>query len=211
MKKMKNLLLTSLLIVFATWIMPAQNEFGIKAGLSSYDLAEQHFSNSSELNLAVKNSRYGFHAGVYGRLRIGFLNIQPEIIFNSSSAHFSLNEYTQSDTFNQLFSSNYREIDIPVLIMLTPSIFKIYAGPVGHYFLNSVSDISSKSKIKEEFKKLSYGYQIGGGITLNKLTIDLRYEGNFSNRYKLLTLGVEDFLFHKSPSRILLSVWLKLF
>lgn len=207
---MKNLLITILLITLTSTILTGQIEFGLKAGLSSYDLAEHKFVNTSELNLAVKNSRYGFHAGIYGRIGIGFLFVQPEVLFNSSSANLTLTEYTQGDTLRQLFSSKYREIDIPVLIMLSPSIFKIYAGPVGHYFLNSVTDINSKSKIREEFKKLSYGYQFGGGITLDKFTIDLRYEGNFGNRYNSIELGGEDFVFDKSPSRIMLSVWLKL-
>ena len=106
--------------------------------------------------------------------------IQPEIIFNSNRVSYKLDDLTIADTIEEIRTTRYQNIDVPVLLMVTPSIFKIYAGPVGHYFLNSISDIDDKYKIKEEFEKLRYGYQLGAGITFKGLTVDVRYEGNFS-------------------------------
>lgn len=208
---MKQLFLILILGVIATGVVKSQNEFGFKAGLSSYDLADRNIGSTSDLKLSLKDSKYGFHAGIYGRIGLMGVYIQPEVLFNSNRVSYKLNDLTSADTIEQIRTSRYQNIDIPVLLMLTPSIFKIYGGPVGHYFLNSVSDIDDKYKIKEEFKKIRYGYQLGAGFTIKGLTLDFRYEGNFSKYYKTFVIDGKEFNADDSPSRIIFSLWFSLF
>ena len=208
---MKKLFLILTIGFTASFAVYSQNEFGFKAGLSSYDLAERHIANTSDIKFGLKDSKFGFHAGIYGRLGLAGIYLQPEILFNSNTVSYKLSDLTSADTIEQIRTSRYQNIDIPVLLMLTPSIFKIYAGPVGHYFLNKVSDIDSKYEIKEEIKNLRYGYQLGAGLTIKGLTIDFRYEGNFSKHYKTFLIDGKEFKSDDSPSRILLSLWFSLF
>ena len=207
---MKQLILLSIICFACQNIMSAQNAFGIKAGLSSYDLANSHIASTSDIKFGLKNSKYGFHAGIYGRLGILGVYLQPEILFNSNSVNYKLSDLTTADTIEHIRTSKYQNIDIPVLIMITPSIFKLYAGPVGHYFLNSVSDIDRKFDIKEEVKKLRFGYQFGAGISFSGLTLDFRYEGNFSKQYKTFIIDGQEFKSDDAPSRVLISLWFNL-
>ncbi|MBK7094280.1 MAG: outer membrane beta-barrel protein [Saprospiraceae bacterium] len=148
---------------------------------------------------------------MYGRLGLLGIYLQPEILFNSNTVSYKLSDLTSADTIEQIRTSRYQNIDIPVLLMLTPSIFKIYGGPVGPLFSNSVSDIDNKYEIKEEFKNLRYGYQLGAGLTIKGLTVDFRYEGNFSKNYKTFVIDGKEFKSDDSPSRILLSLWFSIF
>jgi hypothetical protein len=208
---MKQLFLILIIWLTVSVVVNCQNEFGFKGGLSSYDLANRNIGSTSDLKFSLKDSKYGFHAGIYGRIGLMGIYIQPEVLFNSNSISYKLNDLTSADTIEQIRTSKYQNIDIPVLLMLTPSIFKIYGGPVGHYFLNSVSDIDNKYKIKEEFKKMRYGYQLGAGFTIKGLTIDFRYEGNLSKYYKTFIIDGKEFNADDSPSRILISLWFSLF
>jgi hypothetical protein len=208
---MKRILLLSLIWLLLSFAINAQSEFGFKAGLSSYDLTARHIGSTSDLKLSLKDSQYGFHAGIYGRLGLLGIHIQPEIIFNSNRVSYKLDNLTFADTIEDIRTTRYQNIDVPVLLMVTPSIFKIYAGPVGHYFLNSISDIDDKYKIKEEFEKFRYGYQLGAGITFKGLTVDVRYEGNFSKYQKTFIIDGQEFNSDESPSRIIMSVWFSLF
>ena len=65
-------------------------------------------------------------------------------------------------------------------------------------------------KIKEEFKNLTYGYQLGAGVTFSGLTIDVRYEGNFSKSIKSFNIDGKTYEIDDSPSRVIFSLWFKL-
>lgn len=207
---MKNIILVGLICTGFLINMYSQNEFGIKAGLSSYDLANRSIASTSDLKLSLKESNYGFHAGVYGRLGLFGIYLQPEVVFNSSTFSYDLNDLTTADSIEDIRTSKYQNIDVPVLVIITPSIFKLYGGPVGHYFLNSISDLKKNNNIKEEIEKFRFGYQFGAGITLKGLTIDVRYEGNFIKYYKTFTIDGVQYKADDSPSRILVSLWFAL-
>ena len=188
----------------------SQSEFGIKIGMSTYDIPKDNITNSSDLKLSIKSASYGFQAGVYGRLGILGINIQPEILFNSNTYNYKISNLNNVDSLGQIRSTKYQNLDIPVMIMFSPAFFKVYAGPVGHYFINNISDFKDTDKIKEEFKNLTYGYQLGAGVTFSGLTIDVRYEGNFSKSIKSFNIDGKTYEIDDSPSRVIFSLWFKL-
>jgi hypothetical protein len=188
----------------------AQSEFGIKVGMSTYDIPKDDIQNSSDLKLSIKSASYGFQAGVYGRLGILGINIQPEILFNSNTYTYKLSNLNNVDSLDQIRSTKYQNLDIPVMVMFTPAFFKLYAGPVGHYHINNISDFKDKDNIKEVFKNLTYGYQLGAGITFSGLTFDVRYEGNISKSIKTFKIDGKTYDIDDSPSRVIFSLWFKL-
>ncbi len=199
-----------LLVVFSINYGISQNEFGIKLGMSSYDIPKDNINNQQDLKISIKDASYGFQAGVYGRIGLLGLYVQPEILFNSNSYNYKLHNLGNADSLDQIRTSKYQNLDIPVMLMITPAFLKIYGGPVGHYHINSISDFTEKDKIKEEYKKITYGYQFGAGITLSGLTIDVRYEGNFGKNIKSFKIDGQEFLVDDSPSRVIFSLWFKL-
>jgi len=207
MKKFLFILLS--LLYFSNNVL-AQNEFGLKFGLSSYDLPKNKSLTADNIKLSIQDASYGFQAGVYGRIGLLGLYIQPEVLFNSNSVNFKIDDLNNLDTLNQIRTSSYKSLDIPVLFMITPSILKIYTGPVAHYLIDDISDFTKKDKLEEMFENLTYGYQLGVAASLGSLTIDVRYEGSFNKRIKTFIIDNQEFHLDDSPSRFIFSLWFRL-
>jgi opacity protein-like surface antigen len=179
MKKLLAILFTVLIALPAF----SQLNFGIKAGLSttSITMADAKSITSGGTTYTIdklKGANYGIHFGVFGRLNISKLYIQPELLFATRS-----NEYNLSKV-NSLVDSisvvqNFNKLDIPVMIGLKFGAVRINAGPVGSLRLSSPKDLVNDPDFKAMYASMTFGYQAGVGIDiLKKLTIDLRYEGS---------------------------------
>ncbi len=204
---MKKLLILIFAIVFISRVAYSQTEMGLKIGLSSYDLPKDNYTDSKDIKLSIEDASYGFQFGMYARIGLLGFYIQPEIDFNSNRVQYRIHDLDNVDTLNSIRTSTYRNIDIPVLFMVNPSIFRFYAGPVGHYLIDDVSDFTRKDKIKEILNNLKYGYQAGVGISLKRITLDLRYEGSISKRVKTFEIDGKEFSLDDSNSRYIFSIW----
>lgn len=207
---MKKTLFVLFTFFFITNLSFSQNEIGLKFGLSSYDFSTNQNITTSKIKLAIDNASYGFQAGIYARIGLFGFYLQPELDFNSNTINYRIKNLNNLDSLNQIRTSSYKNIDVPVLFMITPSIFKIYAGPVGHYLINDVSDFLKKDKIKEMAKNLKYGYQLGLGVSINSLTLDVRYEGNFYKNIKSFEIDGKEYYLDDSKSRFIFSIWFRL-
>jgi hypothetical protein len=209
---MKKIWIPLFIIFLSSSFINSQSQIGIKLGLSSYDLPMDAIDlNNEELQLSVENANYGVHFGAYVRIGLLGFYIQPELNFNSNSVDYRIQDFDATEgTVDEIRTAHYQNIDIPVLIMFNPSIFRLFAGPVGHYFLDSSSELKSIKGLKEEFKTLTYGYHAGVGIQIGSLGIDLRYEGNFTKFGNQITLEGQPFEFSTTPSRIIASLAFKL-
>ncbi|MEZ4907103.1 MAG: outer membrane beta-barrel protein [Saprospiraceae bacterium] len=205
----KLLFIIGLFLIFSGYTF-GQISFGIKGGVSSYDMEYKNLLSSSKISGEFKNSHYGVHAGIWARFGLLGLKIQPEIQFNSNNVNFEYTDLENPSNASQIINTSYRNLDFPVLAGIKISFLNIYAGPVGHYFLKDLSEFESGYDIKQEFKTFTYGYQLGGGITIKRLTFDLRYEGGISNDNGKLIYGNQEFILANSPSRLLFSLMLRI-
>ncbi len=146
-------------------ISPIPVKFGVKAGVN---FPGEKISNTSE---ALSNFSFGnefsYHVGVMARVNLGFIGVQPEILY-------SMDRFTNS-TYGDM---NMASVDFPVLAnwSLIPSLLRINAGPVFH--------LSSKMAFKDRDAEVSMsrpavGYAVGAAVSLWKLEVDFRYCGDF--------------------------------
>jgi hypothetical protein len=208
---MKKIVLPILLTILTIPLIYGQNGIGVKLGVSSYNLPDDVLElEGKDLQISVENADYGIHFGIYGRIGLLGFHLQPEVNFNSNTVEYRLNELGSEGTVGEIRKEHYQNIDIPLLIMISPSIFRLYLGPVGHYFLHSTSELNNVDGLKQEFKTLKYGYQAGFGIELTGIGVDVRYEGNLSKFGDHITIDGNHYEFDSSPSRWLFSVTFKL-
>ena len=204
---MKKAILFLSAAVFAISLQ-AQVKFGIRGGLSTTQLNEEKISLSNgsfeTLGLAIKDADYGVHLGVFLQGKIGAFVIQPEVLFNSSSVNFRVDGSGQS--FDQVFKEKYQFIDIPVLLGAKFGPLRLNAGPVGHIFVNSSSDLLQFDQYKQHFETLTLGWQGGIGLDIWSLLIDLRYEGNFNKFGDHIQFGGNQYQFSQTPGRFIASV-----
>ncbi len=207
---MKKFIVILVVIMFSVKANYAQGELGVKVGVSSYDFSGKNLINKEELRLSIYNASYGFEFGMYGRIGILGLNVQPELTFRSNTVNYHLQDFSNVSTIDKITSATYNRIDVPVLLMANAAFFKFYLGPVGQYEFDYIKSLLSKQKKTSIENKFYIGYQLGLGISLNGLTLDLRYESNFSDYTDSFQLGGKQYNVSNRPSRYILSLWFKI-
>lgn len=186
----------------------AQVRFGLRLGLSTSQLEAEDFNiiqNGSErFTLALKDAQYGVHGGIVIQAEIGNVILQPEVLFNSNSAKFTLNDFQNPGEVAR--EEKYQYLDIPVMLGYRLAFLRLHAGPVGHIFLNSTSNITDVDGFKEDFEGLTLGWQGGLGLDIGPIAVDLRYEGNFNKFGDHISFGGEEYAFSQSPARFIAAV-----
>ncbi len=189
-------------------------KFGVCAGLSSSSV---HFSDvtnvisgTTKYNIVASNARVGFHFGLFGRIKIANVFIQPELLFTSSGGQVKVTDVTDpANTTSVLKNQTFNKIDIPVLAGLKFGPARIEAGPVASFMLSQKADFLDAAAYKADFKKATIGYQAGVGLDFFKtITIDLKYEGSLSKIGNGITVGNTSYPFDSRNSQFILSLGL---
>ena len=206
---MKKVIL-SLLLCSSFYMAQAQFDLGIKVGLSTTNLAPSDLNllsqNGSEsLRLALDNANYGIHAGLVIRGQFNKFLFQPEILFNSNSVDFRTTDLANGG-ISELRNEKYQYLDIPVLFGAKLGPLRLLTGPVGHYFINSSSELTDFENYDQRFEEFTYGWIGGIGLDIWNLMLDFRYEGNFSKFGNHIVFAGEEYEFDDAPARFLFSL-----
>jgi opacity protein-like surface antigen len=209
--KLKKFIMKKLLVILlaAFVALPAfsQLRLGVKAGVSTTSISmadAKSITSGSTTYLVdkVKGANYGIHGGLFIRLNIKNLYIQPEVLLASRS-----NEYTLSKV-NSLIDSvsvkqNFSKLSIPVMVGLKLGPLRLNAGPTASLPIGSPSELIKDPDFKTMYSKMTFGYQAGVGLDIfKKLTLDLRYEGSLQKyQNKIGSVALDD-----RPNAFLLSV-----
>lgn len=192
----KTLLIAAFALFSATAFAQSGSGFGLKGGLNYngngkyFDSAQDAFENPD------RNT--GYHIGFYGKLgnRIYF---RPELVYSSTKS-----QYDGGDL-------KLNKIDVPALVgvkVIGP--LHVFAGPAFQYILNSKFDGVSINNIENDF---TVGLNLGVGVNLGKLGVDLRYErGLSSNEINFINsnvVNVNDRL-DTRPDQLIVSLSIKL-
>jgi len=151
---------------------------------------------------------YGFHGGLFVRLKITKLFIQPELLFSTRTNEYKITDM-QTTNMNDV-KQKFSKIDIPVMVGVKLGPARINAGPVGSFLINTPEELIDNPDIEAIYGRMSFGYQAGVGVDIiNKLTVDLRYEGSLK-KYQTqienaagISVNLDD-----RPNAILLSLGL---
>ncbi len=208
-----RIILTSIILILLTSSISAQNlgfKFGIKAGFSQtdYGIKELHIQSTDDFKMAIEDSRVGYHGGITLQLRIRKFILQPEVIFNTINVNYKLTGIFSGTIDTILAKETLQDLDIPIMLGFKSGILRLNAGPVGHLYLDSSSDLFKVSGYSEQFDKIKWGWQAGLGLDIWKFTIDLRYEGNFSKFGDHIRFGGKSYSFSDRPQRLIASLGL---
>lgn len=171
-----------ILVVFLALPAFSQLKFGIKAGVSTNSLTmddiKQITSGTTTYSVQrLEEAKYGFHGGVFMRVKLLALYVQPELLFASKSSAYTVKNVTAGTTKEVVQSMN--KLDIPVMVGLKFGPVRLNAGPAGSLLIGTPKELIDDASFKSTYAKMSIGYQAGVGLDiLKKLTIDLRYEGS---------------------------------
>lgn len=193
--------------------------FGVKGGVSSSnvkfdktDLEVPTASDIKKFRVEQGDSKLGLHFGVFGRIQIMGLFIQPEVLFTQTKGEVVINDLTTSNAVSSIAKQKFNKFDIPVMVGWKFGPARVGLGPVASFVVGESDGLKDKIKefndtVKNDFKGATFGYQIGVGLDILKFaTIDLKYEGNLSKLGNGLNIGGNDFKFDQRNPQFIASI-----
>lgn len=193
---MKKSLLIVVFSLFAAMQTQAQVfSIGPKFGVSQGDVRVTDGFQGEE-------SKIGYHVGAFARINLPVIFLQPEVLYTNTGGSFRDNTFNYDVTFNRL--------DVPLMVGVNlGSLFRIQAGPVATYLLDSkISSSNTQQNTmippREDF---TFGYQAGVGVDIGSLVVDLKYEGGLTNSVSSYTQLPTD----QRQNQLILSLGFRLF
>ncbi len=127
----KRIALVSILFI-ASFMLNAQNDFGIKGGLSYNSNGElKEFKNETESIIDNKGAdKSGYNIGFYGKLDLSGFYLRPELVYTKTNSQYALNGRNEDYKMSKL--------DLPVLLgvkIIGP--LDVFAGPAFQYILEN--------------------------------------------------------------------------
>ena len=128
------------------------------------------------------DSKMGTSFGIYARFGKN-LFIQPELLYSTRSAQFGVIRNGQTETATITSTS----FDVPLLLGIKGGPIRIVAGPVASFRINDNQTLGNalqqytQGSLSDAWSQAYYGYQVGGGLDIGSLGLDVRYQGNISD------------------------------
>ena len=187
---MKNLLFAGFLLIgLISFAQSGGSGFGLRAGLNYSNTGDIKANDLAEISADTK---FGYHVGIWGRIG-GRAYVRPELVFTQVNSDYS------GENFKM------QKLDLPVLFgHRFLKIFHGFIGPAFQYVLKTDLQDVDLGDVENEF---SVGFQIGGGLNLGKIGIDLRWERGLSPNYADIIGGeIEGIRLDTRPTQLILGL-----
>ncbi|MFK7775742.1 MAG: outer membrane beta-barrel protein [Saprospiraceae bacterium] len=206
---MKKILIFAI-VLCSSYVTIAQVKFGIRGGITSTDFNPKELivlnqNDVEQLKISVDEASYGYHFGLFAQFRKDRWFIQPEVLFNSNKISYNVDDNILSTVKNEKFNF----VDIPINVAYKVGPLRIQAGPVGHFFVNSKSELKTLEGYKENFADMAWGVQYGLGLDIWKTVLDFKWERNFKNYGDHVVFDDTSYNFDSSPNRFIVSLGVK--
>jgi hypothetical protein len=161
-----KLSLSILIVILGVNSIHAQSSWGLRGGLN-YNSNGEFLSEASEVYKNPK-SNAGYHVGLFKKIDLLGFFLRPELVYTSTTSSYNGDDLSMS------------KIDLPLNLgsgFIGPTY--IFAGPSLQYVLSSeFAGVNTASSLKD----ITVGANIGIGLSLNKINIDLRYERGLTEK-----------------------------
>lgn len=193
----KTLFVTVMLLTGLTAMAQSGSGFGIKGGLNY--AGNGNYFDSTRDAFENPDKTLGYHLGIFGKLG-DKIYVRPELVYTSIKSGYDDGDFKM------------KKLDAPVLLgvkVIGP--LHVFAGPAFQYILDTDFEGVTLGDVENDF---SVGLNIGAGVNLGKLGIDLRYERGFSeNEVNFIDtnggISINDRV-DTRPDQLILSLSLKL-
>lgn len=202
---MKNLIFALCCLLFATHAQAQFFSIGLKGGLNTQINHPEDITiggGDSSFLLGLNGRQFGTQFGAYMRFGNKFF-VQPEVLFNSNRTDYKIGESSAGEVIK---NEKYQFLDIPVLVGAKLGPVRLQVGPVGHYFLKSTSELTDFEGYEARFKQMTWGWQGGLNIGFKRVSLDFRYEGNFSKLGDHITFFGDPYNFSDTPARFIVGL-----
>jgi len=195
-----------LLVVLISLPSFSQIKFGLKVGAESTTVPTYNITTGTSNIEALKNASWGFHGGIFMRVKLLALYVQPEVVFASNS--FDYNVTTSSLT--EVKTQKFNNLSIPLLVGAKLGPIRINAGPAACIQIGTPEALINDPNFESMYKGAVWGFQAGLGVDLlNKITLDARYAGSLGEAFgDSVPIGGQTFKLDYGQHSFLLSLGL---
>lgn len=169
---MKKFIFTLTICLAASYASMAQIipsfQFGVKGGMNLTSVSKSGTFNAG--------NQAGYLGGIWARFGALGFNVQPEVYVTGKNVTV--------DGIERKFTS----VDVPVLVGTKIGAFgfggRFYTGPVVSFAINKDQDYNAAagSITNLDYKNQNYAWQIGAGVDIRSISVDLRYEAGLSKQ-----------------------------
>lgn len=154
------------LLAFCNFTQANVFRIGPRIGLSASRIGIEEHTNRFTDSAFVR----GYQGGVVARLHLPICYVQPELLITSAGG--KVRQQAQETALR------YTNLTLPVLVGTSlGGLLRIQAGPAFNWLL--LAEEKDKD-IKENYRPLSVGYQVGLGIDIWRIMVDVKYEGSLT-------------------------------
>jgi hypothetical protein len=204
-RKLASLVILSL---FATVMVSAQVRLGIRGGVNVSQLKSSDEITTGDYKITIPNyAMLGYHVGLVSQIQLFRLYIQPEALYTVTRNDINIYDLNSADPDNaDPTTQKLNRLDFPVMLGFKSKVFKAGIGPVVTFLISDDSDLEKITDYDLKLNKASIGFQAGIGFDINKLAIDLKYEGSLSKLGDGITIGGEKMVFDSRINQFIFSV-----
>ena len=196
---MKKYLAAVLLLGISTAVS-AQSRWGVRTGLN-YNLNAIGLDGaaaSAQQIFEGETSDNGYHLGVFGRQYLGDQLYTSASLIYAKNTHFLEGNDGNNNLFYERFDHQFLQLDANVGLRL----LKVARAEGGVHLQGTISD----NAFSNTFDSPTAGYNVGLGVDLWKLSLDVTYYGSFADH----TGTWNDIPLSYNRSNILVSLGVKL-
>ena len=204
---MKKIIVIIFALVLAAPLF-SQVKFGLKAGISTDFTFTNLDLSQATVDVVLQNAKqaeWGFQGGAFVRATFSGFYLQPEFLLATASNTLSYEGVVDGQPVDELLEQKFTKLNIPILLGFKMGPVRLNAGPAASILITKPEDMADIAT----YKSATFGYQAGIGLDLfNKLTLDVRYEGNLNQFGDGITIGGETFEFDDRTGALILHVGL---
>jgi len=204
----KKIAFLGLLFCFAALHSNAQFKAGVRVGLNFTSFSAEEFRNNDYSITVFDEAIVGFHGGLMGKFTHDNFYFQPELLYTSLVKDFKIKDLKDPNLDDIIKRQTIGRLDLPLLAGVKVGMLKLSAGPLISLVLHQDDPVNDAINYEQSFKRLQYGYQLGTGLDIMNISLDLRYEGMFGNYNQSVVSGGQSFEWKTKVSQIVIGIGL---
>lgn len=194
---MKKLLTILFLAAGLTTYAQSDSGFGIKGGLNFGSTGD--FQNEIANNVENPDDKIGYHLGLFAKADLGIIYLRPELIYTQLNSEYSIGDL------------EVKKIDLPILVgidVIGP--LHMFAGPSLQYIVDTDFETNTANfDLGDAQDDFTVGLQVGVGVNIGNLGLDLRYERGLSENEAQFS-GLSNSRIDTRPEQLIVALSLSL-
>jgi hypothetical protein len=130
------------------------------------------------------DSKTGWSGGIYMRFGSGFY-VQPELLISTKGGRFDIVQNENQTPVVKEINYKFSSIDVPLLFGLKGGPFRVNGGPIASFRIGDNQSVREAIRYyttgSNSLSEAIFGYQLGAGLDIFGISLDVRREGSFSN------------------------------